>query len=345
MLTSGYKKKGMGDLAIFIVLAIAVFTLLIVANYFGKAVGLIKEGVKVKGIVDFYVNLDDKGTEFAFLEAKSGEHTFMETLGLVASKGKMEGDLKTQMGALEAALDKIISSSDKKNYYIAVTDQYGDMVYEKKTANPPVIAGIGAEDLELRWPLERKNDVITSGFGFRKDPFTNKNTFHGAIDIRGQTGEPVYSATDGEVVRAEMAGDFGNLVVVKYVSPKTKTPYLLYYGHLSSFSVRKNEDVKKGDEIGKVGTTGRSEAPHLHFEVRKDENGDGNYVPGEESVNLCQYLENPEGTGPVDLNTCLKPCSVFGNPSICGTDVSIVKNRFDLPLLRGKKGSVELVLW
>jgi murein DD-endopeptidase MepM/ murein hydrolase activator NlpD len=345
------RKKGAADFVMFVVIAAAVVGLIMLAGWLGTAVGKSEVLRKVIGKVDFYVNLDDKGTEFSFLESKKGDYGFMEILGAAGSGMKIEGDMKTRMASLEQSLEKISRNSDKKNYYIAVIGSDGSVAYEKKNGDPPLILGTGAEDLFLKWPLNPKDNAITSGFGWRKDPVNNPESdkyateFHGGIDIGGSLGDSVYSATDGEVIQAGTSTDFGNLVVIKYVSQRTKVPYYVYYGHLNSYSVRQGNAVKAGDEIGKVGSTGKSTGPHLHFEVRRDMNGDGAYAPDKESVNLCPYLANPKGGGFMDQKLCMKQCPLYENPAACEIDITVVKNTFDIPLVGGEKGKVELVLW
>ena len=107
---------------------------------------------------------------------------------------------------------------------------------------------------------------ISSKYGYRVDPVTKKlNTFHSGIDIAAPLGTPVYASEDGKVFETSWKPDsYGNLIILQHGSD-----LVTYYGHLSSIDVTKGKDVKKGDLIGKVGSTGKSTGPHLHFEVRK----------------------------------------------------------------------------
>lgn len=111
-----------------------------------------------------------------------------------------------------------------------------------------------------------KNEQLTrmaSGFGYRNDPFTKIRKFHAGMDFSAKTGTPVYATGDGIVERADnvMSG-FGNLIILKH-----GFGYSTYYAHLSKYNVKKGQKVKRGDVIGYIGSTGRSEAPHLHYEV------------------------------------------------------------------------------
>jgi hypothetical protein len=337
------RKKAIVGWAFFTLIAIAIIFLLFVAGWVGKTIGQAKQYANLKGVVEVYMNLDDKGTEFIFLEAENDERNFMEILGILGSGMKVEGDFVNQLRLMEDTFKKI-KNSDKKNYYIAVMNSSGDVIYEKKTGNPPLFWGTGLEEIELDWPVEPKNDRITSGFGWRKHPVTGEeHSFHGGIDIEGGIGEPVFYSikTEGEVIRVEFDKYLGNFVVVEYVSPRTNVAYQIYYGHLDRAYVRVGDKVKKGDKIGGVGDTGRVTESHLHLEVRMDKNGDNYYEPKEEAINLCPYLDVSTADNP---KSCTQRCAVYENPSMCDI-AEVVKNRFDLPLLGGEKGSAELVLW
>jgi murein DD-endopeptidase MepM/ murein hydrolase activator NlpD len=103
---------------------------------------------------------------------------------------------------------------------------------------------------------------LTSGFGVRSDPFTGRPASHPGLDISGRTGDPVYATADGRVATAGRTGDYGNLVVVEHAFGLTTR-----YGHLSRIAVNAGTEVKRGDGLGYVGSTGRSTSSHLHYEV------------------------------------------------------------------------------
>lgn len=104
----------------------------------------------------------------------------------------------------------------------------------------------------------------TSKFGKRMDPFTKKQTFHGGVDLAAPLGTSVYASAEGEVVFCGKKGSYGNLVVIQHV-----LGYETRYGHLNEIFVKLGDKVRKNQEIGTVGNTGRSTGPHLHFEIRR----------------------------------------------------------------------------
>jgi murein DD-endopeptidase MepM/ murein hydrolase activator NlpD len=104
---------------------------------------------------------------------------------------------------------------------------------------------------------------ITSGYGPRVDPFLKRLAMHSGVDIRGETGDPVRAAAAGTVVAAERHRAYGLMVDVDHGNGITTR-----YAHLSAISIKEGAKVPAGAVLGKIGSTGRSTAPHLHFEVR-----------------------------------------------------------------------------
>ncbi|HMU82654.1 MAG TPA: M23 family metallopeptidase [Leptospiraceae bacterium] len=107
--------------------------------------------------------------------------------------------------------------------------------------------------------------IVTSSYGTRLDPFTNKQTFHGGMDLAAPEGTPVLASRPGKVVFCGNLGGYGNLVVLDHGHG-----YRTLYGHLKAFTVKRGAMVAAGAQIATVGSTGRSTGPHLHFEMRKD---------------------------------------------------------------------------
>ncbi|HSR59180.1 MAG TPA: M23 family metallopeptidase [Robiginitalea sp.] len=107
---------------------------------------------------------------------------------------------------------------------------------------------------------------MASGYGWRSDPFTKARKMHWGMDFTALRGTPVFASGDGEVTRADNnASGYG-----KHIRIEHGYGYMSLYSHLSSYNVKRGQHVKRGDLIGFVGSTGRSEAPHLHYEVWKD---------------------------------------------------------------------------
>jgi murein DD-endopeptidase MepM/ murein hydrolase activator NlpD len=107
---------------------------------------------------------------------------------------------------------------------------------------------------------------FTSFFGYRGNPFDfGLSEFHPGIDFKGNVGDPVKCTANGTVEFTGKAGGYGNCVRIKHINNIETV-----YGHLSRINVREGQKVSVGDVIGKVGSTGRSTGPHLHYEVRRN---------------------------------------------------------------------------
>ena len=114
----------------------------------------------------------------------------------------------------------------------------------------------------------KNNDLtrMASGFGYRTDPFDKSRKMHSGMDFTAPRNTPIYAASDGKVIRADSrSSGYG-----KHIRIDHGFGYVTLYAHLNKYNVRRNQQVKKGDIIGYVGSTGRSQAPHLHYEVQKD---------------------------------------------------------------------------
>ncbi len=127
---------------------------------------------------------------------------------------------------------------------------------EKLLAAIPAIQPVRNENLKR----------MASGFGYRSDPFTKARKFHEGMDFSAKMGTPIFASGDGIVSRADnTASGFGNHIVIRH-----GFGYETLYAHLSRYKAHVGQYVKRGDIIGYVGSTGRSEAPHLHYEVHKN---------------------------------------------------------------------------
>jgi|UniRef100_UPI00404763EA murein DD-endopeptidase MepM/ murein hydrolase activator NlpD len=149
--------------------------------------------------------------------------------------------LSKQLVVQSKSLDEIVSLAKEK---------------EKMLASLPAIQPVSNEFLTR----------MASGYGWRNDPFTKARKFHRGMDFTAPQGTPVYATGDGVVLRADAnATGYG-----KHVRIDHGFGYVTLYGHMTKFVVKRKQKIKRGDLLGYVGSTGRSKAPHLHYEVRKN---------------------------------------------------------------------------
>ena len=141
-----------------------------------------------------------------------------------------------------------------------------------------LLADLGGRLQGIRYGVERRRALaaatpaiwptrgwLTGVYGYRQDPFTGVRTFHRALDVSANRGEPVYATAAGRIESAARSGNLGNLVVIEHgYGLRTR------YGHLSRFAVRAGERVVRGDVIGFVGATGRATGSHVHYEIWAD---------------------------------------------------------------------------
>ena len=105
--------------------------------------------------------------------------------------------------------------------------------------------------------------LMSSGFGYRHDPFTGAGAMHSGLDFKGPTGTSILAAADGKVTFAGNQGCYGNCIEITHANG-----LVTRYAHLSGFNVSLGQAVKRGIQIARMGSTGRSTGSHLHFEVR-----------------------------------------------------------------------------
>ena len=160
---------------------------------------------------------------------------------LIIESNKRLDILQKQIVVQSRSLDEIAKLAEEK---------------EKLLAAIPAIQPVSNEDLTR----------MASGYGMRSDPFTKVRKMHWGMDFTAPRGTPVYASGDGVVERADSnSSGYGNHIRIDH-----GYGYTSLYAHLYKYNVRKNQKVKRGDLIGFVGSTGRSEGPHLHYEIFKD---------------------------------------------------------------------------
>lgn len=160
---------------------------------------------------------------------------------LVINTSKRVDIISKELAIQSKSLDEILKLAKDKNKLLAAI---------------PAIQPVKNEQMKR----------VASGFGYRSDPFTKARKMHEGMDFTAKTGTPIFATGDGVVKNADNSkSGYGNHIEINH-----GYGYLTLYGHLSKYNVRAGQRVKRGDIIGYVGSTGRSEAPHLHYEVHKD---------------------------------------------------------------------------
>ena len=161
--------------------------------------------------------------------------------------------------------DLLVSTSkkiDQISKQLYIQSKSFDEVIEMALKKSDMMASIPAIQPVKNKELKR----IASGYGRRIDPYYKKPKFHYGVDFSAPKGTPIYATGDGTISKVKKSRrGFGNHVVINH-----GYGYESLYGHMSKYTVRRGQKIKRGDVIGYVGSTGKSTAPHLHYEVHKD---------------------------------------------------------------------------
>ena len=220
--------------------------------------------------------------------------------------GKTAGNFDDKLARLQASLDRVeqsqgttLNSLEEGLDYKArrIRGVLVDLGFEKGKGNEVKVAGVGGpflpvkptmepggfdrqlsrirlaranverltrtlSSLPVRKPLAGELEVA-SGFGVRSDPFTRSAAMHSGLDFQSEQGAPVRVTANGTVTAAGWSGGYGKSIDVDHGNG-----YSTRYGHLSAIDVKVGQTVQTGQIIGRVGSTGRSTGPHLHYETR-----------------------------------------------------------------------------
>ena len=159
----------------------------------------------------------------------------------------------------------LISTSkkiDQISKQLYIQSKSFDEVIEMALKKSEMMASIPAIQPVKNKELKR----IASGYGRRIDPYYKKLKFHYGVDFSAPKGTPIYATGNGKVAKVQKSRrGFGNHVIINH-----GFGYESLYAHMTKYTVRKGQKVKRGDIIGFVGSSGKSTAPHLHYEVHKD---------------------------------------------------------------------------
>jgi murein DD-endopeptidase MepM/ murein hydrolase activator NlpD len=220
----------------------------------------------------------------------AGEHLDDRALTAASATADVPGSVDAPLERAEAHQDALALAAARKldqRYSVAAAE------LKRLGINPDRFGGVGGpfepagkgdptfKQLFMSWkkldnlqdgaiavPSEKpvKMAAFTSGYGMRSDPFQGRAAMHAGIDLSGPIGTPIYATADGVVTTAEYNnGGYGNLIKIDHGKGiETR------YGHLSAMAVHPGKRVRRGELIGRMGSTGRSTGSHLHYEVRID---------------------------------------------------------------------------
>lgn len=215
--------------------------------------------------------------EFAsllFLEVLKAMRAATPQEGFAEGNG-LSRDIYTSM--LDSEVARLMAKRDASGLTRVIEKALDKYSEQKNSAPSPFIPLEGApkidkaplpttvsplEHLPLAAPVE---GVVSSHFGLRKDPIDGFHRRHDGIDIAAPAGTPVAAAAGGKVVFSGSAGGYGNMVEILH-----HNGFVTRYAHNATNLVNVGEEVKAGQSIALVGSTGRSTGAHLHFEVRRD---------------------------------------------------------------------------
>jgi murein DD-endopeptidase MepM/ murein hydrolase activator NlpD len=223
---------------------------------------------KVSHYNELRTQKDELTNRYSRLEQVAQERDIqVASLGSLASEVSSLYGLKTdptlESVSPERLHDAQVNSSIDRLYALKDTALSGAAttgIYLGLTRNATTADWLRANSAPNLWPVE---GPITGSFGERIDPFNGEGAFHRGVDISASYGQPVIAPADGVVSFADFMGGYGRAIELDHGHGMSTR-----YGHLASYAVVPGQYVRRGDTIGYVGSSGRSTAPHLHYEVR-----------------------------------------------------------------------------
>ena len=157
---------------------------------------------------------------------------------------------------------KVAEKADQLSKQLYIQSKSFDEIITLATNKADMLASLPAIQPVSNKDLSR----MASGFGYRIDPIYKTRKFHAGMDFSAKTGTPIYATGDGKILKVRKSKrGYGNHVKIDH-----GFGYVTLYAHMSKYIVKKGQKVKRGEIIGYVGNTGKSVAPHLHYEVHKD---------------------------------------------------------------------------
>ena len=199
-------------------------------------------------------------TRDALIGDVAGLHDIVKRTGINAAQFERRTMANEGVGGPEIPLNQVEVDG--------LSDENFNSAYLQASAILNQLGGLSQEmrHIPLSLPVNSTEFDLSSGFGPRMDPFTGRYAFHSGMDFAGPWGTSVRSTAAGTVVFAGNRGGYGNMVEIDHgMGLHTR------YGHLSAITVRVGMKIEKGAAIGRVGSTGRSTGPHVHYEVWYDD--------------------------------------------------------------------------
>lgn len=173
-----------------------------------------------------------------------------------------------ELSQLKASREELDARLKSKKAELSKLERQEDELLKKSNELINIIKNLQSKKKytggEMIWPAPSCTSV-TSEYGMRRHPILKKNKMHTGIDIGAKSGASIVAANDGVVILAKFQSGYGNTVIIDHGGG-----IATLYAHCSKILVKEGTEVKAGDNIAKVGSTGLSTGPHLHFEVRED---------------------------------------------------------------------------
>lgn len=198
---------------------------------------------------------------------------FNMKLSIMLSMHESEGFKDIDVGGFEPYSSPLFNTGTgfQKDLIRQLHDKYAflnsEMMYEEYYQQILSKAILDQKDLLTKipsiWPVAGR---LSSNFGYRRSPFTGVREFHKGIDVSARSGTPIWAPAGAVVVFAGRFSSYGISILLEHPDTGMKTRY----AHLRKLNVKVGDKVARGDIIGFIGNTGRSKAPHLHYEVHKD---------------------------------------------------------------------------
>lgn len=225
-------------------------------------------------LISYHLTYNDKVIESysnTLVDIEKTKKEYEDAISVMNQYKTEQESLKTELSEKQAEAESkratLLQSANAYERELAIKQQY---INELDKEIKALAAMFAKEDNSTYsgsfcFPLPANVYRITSYYGYRKDPLTGKTAYHEGYDFACNKGTKIFAADDGTVVLAKYNGGYGNCVMINHGGG-----IMTVYGHCSSLNVVSGQEVKRGDVIAYVGSTGRSTGNHLHFEVRKN---------------------------------------------------------------------------